>query len=72
MLRRCLTWLRTTPVAEVLPLDQHIAFHQLVGYVVLALATTHTGAHVANFSEYQPWGGGALGLQWGDLGKHPL
>ncbi|PKK27754.1 NADPH oxidase, EF-hand calcium binding domain 5 [Columba livia] len=50
MLRRCLTWLRTTPVAEVLPLDQHIAFHQLVGYVVLALATTHTGAHVANFS----------------------
>ncbi|NWX02600.1 NOX5 oxidase, partial [Caloenas nicobarica] len=50
MLRRCLTWLRTTPVAEVLPLDQHVAFHQLVGYVVLALAAAHTGAHVANFS----------------------
>ncbi|XP_061227071.1 NADPH oxidase 5 [Neopsephotus bourkii] len=50
MLRRCLTWLRATPVAKVLPLDQHVLFHQLVGYVVLALAAAHTGAHVANFS----------------------
>ncbi|XP_075362746.1 NADPH oxidase 5 [Mycteria americana] len=50
MLRRCLTWLRATPVAKVLPLDQHVLFHQLVGYVVLALAAVHTGAHIANFS----------------------
>ncbi|NXF50040.1 NOX5 oxidase, partial [Oceanites oceanicus] len=50
MLRRCLTWLRGTPIAKVLPLDQHVVFHQLVGYVVLALAAVHTGAHVANFS----------------------
>ncbi|XP_074012285.1 NADPH oxidase 5 [Numenius arquata] len=50
MLRRCLTWLRATPIAKVLPLDQHVVFHQLVGYVVLALAALHTGAHVANFS----------------------
>lgn len=71
MLRRCLTWLRTTAVAEVLPLDQHVAFHQLVGYAVLALAAAHTGAHVANFSEYQPWGGGALGLKREDLGQQP-
>ncbi|KAM6059004.1 NADPH oxidase 5-like [Chlamydotis macqueenii] len=51
MLRRCLTWLRATAVAKVLPLDQHVVFHQLVGYVVLALAAVHTGAHVANFSK---------------------
>ncbi|XP_054244000.1 NADPH oxidase 5 [Indicator indicator] len=50
MLRRCLTWLRATPLAKVLPLDQHVVFHQLVGYVVLALAAAHTGAHLANFS----------------------
>ncbi|KAM8996987.1 NADPH oxidase 5-like [Ara ararauna] len=50
MLRRCLTWLRATPLAKVLPLDQHILFHQIVGYVVLVLAATHTGAHVVNFS----------------------
>lgn len=51
MLRRCLTWLRATPIAELVPLDQHVVFHQLVGYVVLALAAVHTGAHVANFSK---------------------
>lgn len=51
MLRRCLTWLRATPIAEVVPLDQHVVFHQLVGYVVLALAAVHTGAHIANFSK---------------------
>ncbi|NXF86804.1 NOX5 oxidase, partial [Eubucco bourcierii] len=50
MLRRCLTWLRATPVAKVVPLDQHVVFHQLVGYVVLTLAAVHTGAHLANFS----------------------
>ncbi|NWZ55669.1 NOX5 oxidase, partial [Haliaeetus albicilla] len=50
MLRRCLTWLRATPIANVLPLDQHVVFHQLVGYVVLMLAAVHTGAHIANFS----------------------
>uniref|UniRef100_A0A8B9BTH0 NADPH oxidase 5 n=1 Tax=Anser brachyrhynchus TaxID=132585 RepID=A0A8B9BTH0_9AVES len=50
MLRRCLTWLRATPVAQVLPLDQSVGLHQLVGYVVLALAALHTGAHVANLS----------------------
>ncbi|NXG69309.1 NOX5 oxidase, partial [Baryphthengus martii] len=50
MLRRCLTWLRATPVARVLPLEQHVVFHQLVGYVVLGLAALHTAAHLANFS----------------------
>ncbi|XP_066859974.1 NADPH oxidase 5 [Anser cygnoides] len=50
MLRRCLTWLRATPAAQVLPLDQSVGLHQLVGYVVLALAALHTGAHVANLS----------------------
>ncbi|XP_054858261.1 NADPH oxidase 5 [Eublepharis macularius] len=49
MLRRCLTWLRATWVAGVLPLDQNILLHQLVGYVVVALTAVHTGAHVANF-----------------------
>ncbi|KAJ7420730.1 NADPH oxidase 5 [Willisornis vidua] len=50
MLRRCLTWLRSTPLAEVMPLDQHVLCHQLVGYVVLALAAAHSGAHIANFA----------------------
>ncbi|XP_060116342.1 NADPH oxidase 5 [Heteronotia binoei] len=49
MLRRCLTWLRATWAAGVLPLDQNILLHQLVGYVVAALTALHTGAHVTNF-----------------------
>ncbi|XP_077173409.1 NADPH oxidase 5 isoform X7 [Paroedura picta] len=50
MLRRCLTWLRATWAARVLPLDQHVLLHQVVGYVVVAVAAVHTGAHVANFA----------------------
>ncbi|XP_067327278.1 NADPH oxidase 5 [Anolis sagrei] len=49
MLRRCLTWLRTTWVAKVLPLDQSVLLHQLIGCSVAALSVLHTGAHVANF-----------------------
>uniref|UniRef100_A0A8C0BCG8 NADPH oxidase 5 n=1 Tax=Buteo japonicus TaxID=224669 RepID=A0A8C0BCG8_9AVES len=56
MLRRCLTWLRATPIANVLPLDQHVVFHQLVGYVVLILAAVHTGAHIGKM----PLGGGGI------------
>ncbi|XP_059524590.1 NADPH oxidase 5 [Myotis daubentonii] len=49
MLRRCLTWLRATWLAQVLPLDQNIQFHQLMGYVVVGLSLVHTVAHVVNF-----------------------
>ncbi|XP_036180906.1 NADPH oxidase 5 [Myotis myotis] len=49
MLRRCLTWLRATWLAQVLPLDQNIQFHQLMGYVVAGLSLVHTVAHVVNF-----------------------
>ncbi|NWS20725.1 NOX5 oxidase, partial [Pachyramphus minor] len=51
MLRRCLTWLRSTAVAEALPLDQHVQCHQLVGCVVLALGAAHSGAHIASLGE---------------------
>uniref|UniRef100_A0A8C6CX69 NADPH oxidase 5 n=1 Tax=Moschus moschiferus TaxID=68415 RepID=A0A8C6CX69_MOSMO len=50
MLRRCLTWLRATWLAQVLPLDRNIQFHQLMGYVVVGLSLVHTVAHVVNFA----------------------
>uniref|UniRef100_A0A8D1TN80 NADPH oxidase 5 n=1 Tax=Sus scrofa TaxID=9823 RepID=A0A8D1TN80_PIG len=50
MLRRCLTWLRATWLAQVLPLDQNIQFHQLMGYVAVGLSLVHTVAHVVNFA----------------------
>lgn len=60
MLRRCLTWLRATWLAQVLPLDQNIQFHQLMGYVVVGLSLVHTVAHVVNFGEW-PGAGGMVG-----------
>lgn len=61
MLRRGLTWLRATWLAQVLPLDQNIQFHQLMGYVVVALSLVHTVAHVVNFGEWPGTGGGDPG-----------
>ncbi|MBZ3891188.1 NADPH oxidase 5 [Sciurus carolinensis] len=50
MLRRCLTWLRATWLAQVLPLDYAVQFHQLMGYTVVGLSLLHTVAHVVNFA----------------------
>ncbi|XP_059190334.1 NADPH oxidase 5 [Centropristis striata] len=61
MLRRFLTWLRATWVVRVLPLDQNILLHQIVGYAILGYTLLHTTAHVFNFvqlsehSEFQLW-----------------
>ncbi|XP_034443025.1 NADPH oxidase 5 [Hippoglossus hippoglossus] len=49
MLRRCLTWLRTTWLLRVLPLDQNILLHQIVGYSILCYTLVHTTAHIFNF-----------------------
>ncbi|KAM6937388.1 NADPH oxidase 5 [Xenentodon cancila] len=51
MLRRCLTWLRATWVVRVLPLDQNILLHQIVGYAILCFTLVHTTAHVLNFAQ---------------------
>ncbi|XP_030629516.1 NADPH oxidase 5 isoform X2 [Chanos chanos] len=50
MLRRCITWLRATWVVRVLPLDQSILLHQIVGYAILIFTIAHTTAHVMNFA----------------------
>ncbi|XP_013878453.1 NADPH oxidase 5 isoform X2 [Austrofundulus limnaeus] len=50
MLRRCLTWIRATWVVRVLPLDQNILLHQIVGYAILFFTVVHTAAHVVNFA----------------------
>ncbi|CAL8260222.1 unnamed protein product [Merluccius merluccius] len=61
MLRRCLTWLRATWVVRVLPLDQNILLHHIVGYAIVCFTTVHTIAHVVNFvhlsrhTDYSVW-----------------
>ncbi|KAG9280797.1 NADPH oxidase 5 [Astyanax mexicanus] len=62
MLRRCLTWLRATWIVRILPLDQNILLHQMVGYAIVIFTVAHTMAHVMNFitltqadDSYQLW-----------------
>uniref|UniRef100_A0A8C5CE89 NADPH oxidase 5 n=1 Tax=Gadus morhua TaxID=8049 RepID=A0A8C5CE89_GADMO len=45
MLRRCLTWLRATWLVRVLPLDQNILLHQIVGYVLCGVSPAHLSQH---------------------------
>ncbi|NXH07906.1 NOX5 oxidase, partial [Loxia leucoptera] len=47
MLRRSLTGLRSTPLAELFPLELHVRGHERVGHLVLALGIAHAGAHLA-------------------------
>uniref|UniRef100_A0A3B5R2R7 NADPH oxidase 5 n=1 Tax=Xiphophorus maculatus TaxID=8083 RepID=A0A3B5R2R7_XIPMA len=60
MLRRCLTWLRATWVVRVLPLDQNILLHQIVGYAILFFTLVHTAAHIINFARKSQSGGFSL------------
>uniref|UniRef100_A0A3B3V2I7 NADPH oxidase 5 n=1 Tax=Poecilia latipinna TaxID=48699 RepID=A0A3B3V2I7_9TELE len=60
MLRRCLTWLRATWVVRILPLDQNILLHQIVGYAILFFTLVHTAAHIINFARKSQSGGFSL------------
>lgn len=59
VMRRMLTWVRSSRVWRKLPVDDAIAFHRLVGLTMLGLAFVHTGAHLLN---YASTGGLANGL----------
>ncbi|XP_038057987.1 NADPH oxidase 5-like [Patiria miniata] len=48
MLRQTLTYIRSTRVARLLPIDQHIIFHKTVGLIIAALSLVHSLAHVGN------------------------
>ncbi|XP_072173756.1 NADPH oxidase 5-like [Diadema setosum] len=48
MLRKTITTIRTTKAAEILPTDQNIIFHKMVGIVIACLALVHTLGHIGN------------------------
>lgn len=50
VMRRMLTWVRSSQVWRKLPVDNAIAFHRLVGQTMLVLAFIHTGAHLLNYA----------------------
>ena len=48
MLRNLITWLRETWVSAILPFDDSIFLHKLVGYVLTVQAIVHTICHIIN------------------------
>ncbi len=54
MMRRLLTWVRKSWLGVLVPVDDAIAFHRLVGNAMLGFAFLHTGAHLANYALVSP------------------
>jgi len=50
MMRRGLTWLRSTRVAFLFPLDQHIELHKLAGWTIFMFSVIHFLAHLVNLT----------------------
>jgi NADPH oxidase 5 len=49
--RRLVTWIRRTRLARVLPVDDGVAFHRLLGNTLFALSLVHAGAHLVHYSQ---------------------
>ncbi len=50
MMRTLLSAIRRTPFHWLLPLDQNVEIHRVVGEVMFLFALLHTGAHLFNYS----------------------
>lgn len=48
MFRYLISWLRTTKAATILPLDQNVYMHKLVGWTIAFFSFVHTLAHLGN------------------------
>lgn len=49
MMRRFLTWIRATWLGKVIPVDEAIDFHRIVGHTLFAMAMLHAGAFIAAY-----------------------
>jgi NADPH oxidase 5 len=56
MLRHTLTWVRRQRWGHLLPVDDGIEIHRLVGEVMFGLALVHSAAHVVNIVSYRDAG----------------
>lgn len=52
MLKMFLTWLRSTWMRNIVPIDDHIMFHKLVAYAIAYLGFGHTFGHVGFYSRF--------------------
>ena len=56
VMRTLLTWVRSTFLGRVLPIDQAITFHRIVGHALVGLGLAHGGAVVASYLTGHPSG----------------
>lgn len=52
ILRKSLTYLRLTVLRHVLPFDQNIYLHKLVGVIIAAYSLFHTMGHIGNAGKH--------------------
>ena len=52
MYRQIITFLRSTKLSFLFPLDKYIKLHKIVGYTIIFFSIIHVLAHLANFSKY--------------------
>lgn len=57
VMRRLLTWVRPTWLGRVVPVDDAIGFHKIVGHTLFALALTHATSLVLAYGEGHPAAG---------------
>ena len=51
VMRNILSWLRTTPINELVPLDDNIVFHKIIFVGIMVASTLHIVAHYLTFSD---------------------
>ncbi len=56
VMRRLLTWLRSTWVGRLVPIDHAIGLHKVVGHAVVALAIGHSAVMIATYFTGHPKG----------------
>lgn len=51
--RNFVSWLRSTPVAEVIPFDDAVAFHRIVGMGIAGALVLHVACHYLDFEYFR-------------------
>ncbi len=50
VMRRMLTWVRSTPLGRAIPVDDALTFHRLVGHTMLGFGVAHSLAFVTSYA----------------------
>ncbi|CAG8568609.1 3572_t:CDS:2 [Dentiscutata heterogama] len=60
--RNLITLLRATPLNGIIPFDNHLEFHQIIGWSILFFTIVHVVSHWINFYELSKASNGGIGM----------